>query len=493
MRSGRITATANVCEQEITGIWLEEEISSHTAGGTEFIDIAGKIFLLHADAPFLTSVAYQSHSVPYQYYFFAEQSAEISENLYHEILQSGTLSGSNSMIFNQQDRHVQKLHRHVIRQYGGRETVISAEITDYAMKTYGDLILKEISFQNEETMELLCYGILEQTIAKSAGEFLITLRRAEYATLAECYQGFVTWLNHENIAVTAAEQEFLNLENLPFSSLDSSVDVSGITAGMLLKEFAALEGGNARINHDNKLELGWCSTAPVLTISAENLQTMKIGTERLAAAEGVFSLNPDAQNYIRSARNPEDMLLLHVITPEAFAEACQRIVSSTAENFLLPFSVSALTGVSPFVRAGDCIRILTRNNYAVNVPVMMQEIRNFPFLQSRISMPETADWATIPVDFSRLHIFQISAGNYPDIIYGEIPDYSGMTITAYYFNGNFSVPPQLCEFTVEYSGNYAEITVYFAGCTASHLSGFTYALYTVGGRKLLTTDEKFSQ
>ena len=92
--------------------------------------------------------------------------------------------------------------------------------------------------------------------------------------------------------------------------------------------------------------------------------------------------------------------------------------------------------------------------------------------------------------FSRLHIFQISAGNYPDIIYGEIPDYSGMTITAYYFNGSFSVPPQLCEFTVEYSGNYAEITVYFAGCTANHLSGFTYALYTAGGRKLLTTDEK---
>lgn len=451
----------------------------------------GNIYLSDRSGQYRTKLKYRtSMPVQYQIEFYDEpETTEITDEFQKAVLAGMSADVTYTTV---SENQVYRLKTGYAGSYQNGVLCrhpVSASITEFTMKSYGDAVLKETITQDEETMEMLCYGILEKTVTKNAESFFTSLRIYQIDTLADLYQNFITWLNQEEISITAKNQEFLNLDDMPFIMPDSA-DMSGITAGQLLKEFALLEGGNARINHDNELELGWCSAEPVLTLSAEKLESMRIGTERLAGAEGIFDLNPDAQNQIQTAVRQEDMFLSRFTGTEAFTLACQRMITSFQNGFYLPFSVSALAGASPFVRTGDCIRIMSRSNFAVSVPVMIQEMQAFPFLKSRISMPEATDWTTIPVDFSGTRITGLIAENYPDfIIYGEIPDISDMIITARQPNGEeFTVPVQLCEFSTEFLEVYARITVSFAGQQKSSLTGIRYALYTADSQKLITAD-----
>lgn len=488
--------------QEITGIWLEEN-SVQIDSQNQIRSSIGKAFFLHAQPPYLGYTVFQTVGLdterPYLHFDSEEYQIPITEAVYQEILQNGSLNGTDSIGYchlgysEPFSRHVEKLYLKTIRYYDEnrqlRQKMISGMLLDFEVKSYGEFILKEASTQDEEVLTVCCYGILDRLSNLNAENFFRTAFHSRPATLAEVYQSFIEFLNQNAISVQAGNQEFLTLDSLPAVEPDwSTADFSGLTAAQILKEFAILEGGNAYISHDNLLLLGWNSTEPVLTCSAENTASLRIGNEKLAPAQGIELLYQDCRNLIQTALHPEDMVLPEMTNPENFSEACSAVIHHFDTVLSLPFSVSVLTGASPAVRAGDCIRILTRNRCALKLPVTEQEITAFPFLQSRISHPDGTSWDTIPVDFEYLSINGLRAENWPAFMIFGSPDFSQVIVTALARNGdNFQVENQLCEFEIEMrTPEYAEITVHFCGLQTKHLSTVRYALYTDGGQMLLT-------
>ncbi|MBR1529556.1 MAG: hypothetical protein IJ642_09705 [Oscillospiraceae bacterium] len=491
--------------REITGIWLEEndvQINSQN----QIISSIGKAYLLHSHEPYLTCAVFQTDGLsgqkPYLHFDEQEYAPNLPEELIRKILQSGDLTGTDHIGYGYAgystpfESHVQKLYLRSVRNYDDsqvlRKNILSGEILDFEMKSYGKYTLKEISTQDEETLDLYCYGILDKLENLSAEPFFTRTSFFHADYFSDLYQNFIAWLNQNGIEIQTAEQEFLNLGTLPLMEPDwNTADFSGITAAQVLKEFAILEAGNARLNHDNLLELGRNYAAPVLTVTAEVLESVRLGTEKPAAAQGLEILNQDVRNLIRTSLKREDLCLESLTDQENFLQACSKIIHKFYDDFYLPFSASVLVGASPFLRAGDCIRIVSKNRISVTVPVIMQELTEFPFLKSRVSLSDGTSWETVPVNFSGMVVNGIAAENWPsNVLVGEVPDFSDMIITALRADGqNFQVNTRLCEFEITMkTETYAFFTVCFAGVSSGTYSNLLYALRTASGEKLLTTD-----
>jgi len=491
--------------QRITGLWLEEN-DVQIDHQNQIISSIGKAYLLHPREPYLTYVVFLtaglSEQNPYLHFDDQEHAPELPEELIQKILQSGTLSGTDHIRYCHAGystsfaTHVQKLSLRSVRNYESgvlRQKILSGGILDFEIKSYGKYTLKETSSQDEETLDLYCYGILDKLENLNAESFFTWGNFYQADDFSDLYQKFIAWLNQNGIEIQIAEQDFLNLDTLPLNQPDwSTADFSGITADQILKEFAILEGGNARMNHDHLLELGKNQSAPVLTVTAEALESVRLGTEKLAPAQGVEILNQNVRNLIRTSLKRDELCLSNLTDQENFSQACLKIIHSFDDYFYLPFSAMLLSGAGPFLRAGDSVRIVSKNRISVTVPVMMQEITVFPFLKSRISFTDGTSWETIPVDFSGMIINGIRAENWPSaVLVGEIPDFSDMIITALCANGeNFQINTRLCEFRITMiTETYARFTVVFMGLTSSTYETLLYALRTSDGEKLLTADD----
>lgn len=369
---------------------------------------------------------------------------------------------------------------------------LSGEATSFRTASYGEFTLTETSSQDEETTELICYGILGEIAGINAEPFLEHPYFRFSSTFADVYRAIILWLNTIGYAITAAPQTFLNLDKIPFVFQEDEADRSGVTVGDLLRELAMLEGGNACLNHDGLLELGWCVPEPVITVSAEALSAMRIGTERLRPADGIKFLHPKAENRIDTTLEEKDLFLAPFAEEGTYPEALRRIVESFSANQHIPFSADALVGASPFLRAGDSLRLVSRSGAAVILYVFMQDISHFPFPESHISAPEGTRWRTEPVDFNWQTVDMIEVKNWPEyIIDGEPPDTSDMLVTAHQRNDQtFVVDSTLYQVTTEPRDYYPDIvimTVTFCGKSKSQDVKVYYPLYTGDGKPMTTS------
>lgn len=491
---------------KITGIWTREN-SVQLNEQNQIVSSVGRVYLLHDSAPYLTYAVFLTSGLntekPYLVFDSQEHTVEISESVFQELLQNGNLTGTAEIGYCHLGyatpfaRHIQKLYLKKIKFYDEnqifRQRILSAVCMDFALKTYGDFILKDAVSQDEETLDMYGYGILDKLSDLHAENFFRTAFHSSPETFADLYQIFIAFLQQNHLPIQPAEQNFLNLSALPAVEPDwSTADFSGLTASQILKEFAILEGGHAYINHDNLLTVGWTYSAPVLTAEAGNAETLRIGNELLTPAQGLSFLSQDCRNLIQTSLNAEEMVLPSLTNPENFSQACANIIHHFDNFFLLPFSVSILAGASPFLRTGDCIRIVTKSRSALHLPVTEQEITCFPFLHSRLTFPDGTSWNTVPVDWDYVRINGLRAENWSDFILFGNPDFSDVIVTALLRNGeSFRVENQLCLFeTRRLSSAYAECTVHFAGLQTSHQLAVKYPLYTSGGQILFTNQNK---
>lgn len=490
-------------KQQIFGILIQEERVDISANGN-VTNHYGVIYLLHQNS--VTNIAFTgmtAFGTLHRGVLFSQKESEITitDSLHHAVISDMTKQAEhislNEMTLCRLGvpyvKQTEKLDIRYARYYNKQRKLcrkaLSAEVVIFSPVSYGEFIITETISQDEETTEMLCYGILGQVVGKNAENFFRHLHFATAENFAELYFNFIDWLNQNGISITAKNQEFLNLKNIPVIEPDwNTADFNGITAGEVLKEFAMLEGGNARMNHDNQLEIGWCETEPVLTVSSDNLSSMRIGTERLTPATGMKFLNPDSENVIQTELEYDRLFLKNVTHENAYTEVFQKIISNFGTNLHLPFSAEMLTGASPFLRAGDCIRLVNRSGAVIHVPVFTQDITAFPFLESRISVPENTSWKTTPADFSIFILDKIIVQNWTKfIIYGEPPDTSDMIVIAVLKNGNqFFVSNHLYHVTVEEitDSGKVKMTITFLDKSQSALIPVYYALYTNNGRPM---------
>lgn len=515
--SGTLTTSLEfTCVQDITGMWLEEPRVTVDAGGMP-VRGSGTAYFLHREKPYLTKAAFVTalNLANHPYAGFAagteEETVTVSGALEMRLLTDADGGVSRSRIslwqYDPETLHdvaygerIQTLSvRYAGRYEDGslRRRVIAGEVTVCEPASFGELILTETSAQDEETVEAYCYGILGKLSAISAEGFLQTGYFFVHPgdTFAQLYRNFLTWLGTQGITLAAAEQTYLNLDSLTVTEPDwSQADLTAVTAADVLRCFALLEGGNARMNRDNRLELGWCADTPSMTVSAEITGSLRIGAERLAPATGMTFYQADTRNVIGSAV-PEEKLLVRCFASASDLDAAYaRIVQSMTNGAHLPVRGELLCGGNPLLRAGDCIRAVTRSGVAVNVQVFSQEIDTFPFMRSRISTPEGTDWSTDPVDFYREQIIRINVmSGWPRmIVSGFPPDTSEMVVRALKRSDrSFIVDPALYTVTVRENAEEecAAVTVHFESFTDENpRTLLRYAMYTAAGEPLMTAN-----
>lgn len=499
-------STAFESTHDIQAVCVVEERVDVDENG-RVVNNHGVVYLFHETTPYLTKVSYvaltPTSDFVYQGVHFGstETVMSITEGLqtavvrdicrYHRSMNRMTLCRKGTAFAEQ----TQVLDIRYARYYNGSKVfcrrALSGEATTFRTATYGDYVLRETTGQDEETTEILCYGILGQTAEISAANFFTGIYFLGANTFADLYQNFIRWLNQNGVPVKAASQTFINLDKIPVTIPDwSTTDFSHATAADVLKEFAMLEGGNARMNHDNQLELGWCGTEPVLTVSAETVSSMRIGTGRLTTAQGITLSDAQGENLISVNMDADALILLPFGSKEAYTEAYTRIVDSFPNKIHLPFSADVLGGASPFLRAGDCVRLISRSGAALDVSVLLQDVSCFPFLQSRISAPEGTEWKTVPIDFESLTVIGIQIENLPEyLISGEPPDTSGMIVTALQRNGErFVVDDTLYTVSVFTTVNpgIAAMRVMFTGIQHVTYLPVYSPLYTKNGKPMTT-------
>lgn len=499
--------------QDITGLRLDETHVNYNQYG-QVATCWGTAYFLHDTAPYLTKADYTGAKSPNGNWSLTfagsteEEEVTVSDPLWADIIGDGSGSGistSRIALWHYVDLHhvpyaelIQVLDVRFARYYDGgtlRRRAVSAEVTQYAPASFGEFVLTETAAQDEETVEVLCYGILGQLVKINAAEFLHSGYGYVHAgdSFAQLFQNFLTWLGTKGIPLTAAEQTYLNLDDLTVIAPDwTQLDVSGLTAADVLRCFALLEGGNARMNHDNKLELGWGGTEPVMTVSADRMASLRIGAERLAPATGMTYYQPNTRNVIESSVPEDKLVLMQLTSASALESAYAAIVRSFENGAHLPVTAELLCGGSPLLRAGDCIKAVTRAGAAVNVQLFQQELDRFPLMRSRVSTPEGTGWATEPIDFYALEVIGITVTGWPAfLVSGFPPDTSGMTVTAVQRWGNsFPVDETLYTVTVgAVSNGRAPMTVSFCGFSVTNrLLPVGYALYNSHGQPLTTAD-----
>lgn len=374
---------------------------------------------------------------------------------------------------------------------------VSGKSFCYRTASYGDLVITETTSKDEETTDVLCCGILHKLVGLDASGFFTKANFASAETFAHLFANFMEWLHTHGIPIHAAGQTYLNLGRLPVTEPDlEAADFTGVTADAVLKEFAVLEAGNARMDSDGKLRLGWCEPHPILTVSADVLESLRIGTERLRPATGLEPfLNTHSENVIATGIRADDFVLGRCTTEQGLSTAFRNVVEHFSDVRQIPFNGNLLHGANPYLRAGDTIRAVTRSGTAFCVQIMSQDAGDFPFLQSTLSSPDGTSWTTEPVEIDGLKVTQITVTNWPEyIILGEEPDTSEMIVTAHQRNGDsFTVDDMMYHIEVgppQPQGN-ALMRVTFAQCAESKYITVKSALYTRGGAPLLTEDGRF--
>lgn len=491
--------------QPISGICIEETASTDEYGHVG--NYYGAAYLLHESKPYVTKVGYSGFTKvmgrPYHGVSFSgsEKLVDITAGLQEVMLMDmakrrtsvsqQTLESKDGTV-----KLVQTLDVRYASCYDGGmlfRQPVSGCVTTFSTVSYGEFIITETNAQNEEQIELRCYGILHRLSGMNASGFFTAGRIEQCRKLVSLYYNFVDWLNENGIPVKREQQEYRNLSSI---SIDAEcltgADFSKATAAGILKEFAILEGGNAHINHDNRLELGWCGTVPVMTVATDRMGSLRIGTERLAPASGIAPfLNENSENVIETGT--DKLLLAQIASEDELVIAWQNIIGQFANGAHLPFTGQLLAGGSPFLRAGDCVRVVTRSGAAVPVQIFTQDVSCFPFLQSGISTPEGTNWATLTVDFSQYRVEELTAEGWPEyLLDGFQPDTEGMTVTAHLKNGD--------SFVVE-SGLYSVETrqkmqglgvmcIRFYDCILEKTLPILYPLCTATGQSMCTEDNR---
>ena len=373
---------------------------------------------------------------------------------------------------------------------------VSGMFTVFDFASYGDFLLTETDSQDEDTTEVECCGMLHLLVGLRAADFFTNTYFA-VENFAALFANFTMWLRRKGIPIQEAAQDYLNLSALPVVEPDwQTADFSAVTADELLREFALLEGGNALLDRDGLLRLRWCGTDPVLTISPDVLGNLRIGNERLTSATGLDPFyNPVSENVIRTELQQDRMFLSVCTTAEGFSHAVRNVVEHFSDISQIPFDGKLLCGASPLLRAGDTIRAVTRSGTALCVQIMAQDAGQFPFLQSDISAPSGTGWVTQPIDTDALRVKSITADHVPEYVFaGEMPDISGMIVTAFQENGDsFPVDAALYRVTLGAMTGNVLLTVEFAGCTFRTYIQVRYSLQTAGGETLQTSGgERFA-
>ncbi len=495
-----------IASRDIAAIWLDEtrvDISSDGLVRNNY----GRVILLHTDAPHQTWAAFQGSfgGVDNVYTGFRIDGEE-HEETDADPLQAAVLADAATARIGM----TRSTLCHLGTPFGERitETVVqsSAVYVDgalcrtafggqciiYEPSSYGEITLTESSATDEETTEAVCHGILHKLTALHIGGtsgFLRTYLRGA-ATMADLYSSFLYYLRQEHgISLTAAEQTLADLAALPVVVPDwTTFDDTGLTAGQLLREFALLEGGNARIDRDGKLRLGWCETEPSLVISEEVLGRLRVETERLAPATGIAGLyNEASENVIETST---DELTLAPLTDAAALENVWRtIVARFSPAGHLPFAADLLRGASPLLRVGDCVTAVTRSGAALDVQVLSQEVGQFPALRAALSTPDGTDWTTEPVDYASAKIVHINVTPWPRFLLDdEPPDLSGSVVTAVRMHGaRFTVDPAICVVTrgTPLPNGLAPVTVTFAHCSEQTYLPVYHALTTADGTPIV--------
>jgi hypothetical protein len=370
---------------------------------------------------------------------------------------------------------------------------VGGRIVTFAPASYGEFLLTETSSQDEDTTDVRCCGPLHRLIGLDASTFFTSVYfMAE--DFAELFANFTRWLRDAGIPIEPAAQDYRNLHALPVIAPDwQTADFTGVTADQVLREFALFEGGNAYLDRDGRLRLGWCGTEPVLTVSADVLGSLRIGNERLASATGLDPFwNPMSRNVIETELKTDELALISCTSAQALSMAFQHVVEGFANASQIPFDGELLSGASPLLRVGDTIRTVTRSGVAVEVQLMEQDVRQFPQMTAALSSPDGTSWETQPLHPEDLQVTAIEVEHYPAfVIQGELPDTTGMSVTAVQRGGGrFAVDTALCRIelgTVQTGGNVL-MTVRFAGCFASKYIPVRYLLLNNAGEPFLTVD-----
>lgn len=381
----------------------------------------------------------------------------------------------------------------VYRDGALHRTPIFGEVTRYAADSYGEFVLSDTDAQDEETDEARCYGILSKARDISAADFFTESRFRTISTFLGLYNVFLEWLTGQGLPLTAATQPYLNLPDMQVVQPDwQTADFSVYTAADVLRGLAVIEGGNARINCNGELVLGWCSKEPTMTVSADVLGSLRIGAEQPRRAQGIDLRNQEGGNVIETGQRPEQMWMQYFIDGSEYDIMCDNIISNIDNRQRIPITADLLIGASPLLRAGDSIRVVTKSGATIVAEIMQQDVDAFPHMEARISSPDHTDWTTWAVDYEQ--VLDLRVTGWPEyVISGFAPDISGMVVEAEIREGveyvYITVYPGLYTFICneEPRNNRCAMAVRAMGTQKTAFAELLYPMTTALG-ELLTTD-----
>lgn len=472
----------------------------------------GTLYLAHGTEPYLTRIGFIGYTYSAQTpggfdFDSTEQTVTITSPLYAAVVRDlGADLSCNRITFdaNGQESPDPALlgvrtdmltirSRAVYRSGELHRSPVSGEVTRYVPDSYGTFVMREMAAQDEETDEVRLYGLLGEAAYIPAADFFRSGDFVGATTFAELYTAFLGWLSRQGLTLTAVQQSYLNLSDLRVTAPDQTADFSGVTASDILRGLAALEGGNARLDKSGRLLLGWCGDTPVLTVSAESLSALRIGTEAPRAAQDIDLRAPDGKNVIATGQQPEQMWMRYLLDSTELDTACDRIVAAVDNRHRIPVTADLLEGAGPLLRAGDCIRLVTRSGGVLVTELMQQDVDAFPHMEARITTPDHTSWDTYTVDYEDTKVIGLTVTGWPAfVVSGYPPDTSGMAVTANCTrtgteSNDFIVDPALYSFsyTEQPAFDRCGMRVSFAGTQQGAYAALLYPL-TAAGEPLLT-------
>ncbi len=403
----------DTAEQEIAGMYLEEK--ADLKEGDEAV-VTGRLSLYHTTPPYRTG--YQLTMTKDIINVEREPDADASSLLERSVFRDLALEHYSAVQSTVRypdgtvDNYASQIE--TIRTSYFERDILVREILNgtqvlFDFCSYGNFIITESTVHEDDVMEMTAYGELYKLVGVNAEDFFTEEYIIEGETLADVYRSFCGYLSEKiGMQLTAAEQEFLNLDKLIVTTIWADRNYQGITAARFLRELALLEGGCARVTADGKLLLGWCCKDPVLTLSANELDRLKISSNMPGAAEGLEIYDPRPagvthQNLVGTAiGNDDDMLYVYgLLYTKDIPEMLIAVIDSFSDPGIVPYSASAVCGGSPFLRAGETVRLISRAGAVIDAQVLMQDVSIFPMLHTELSAPDGTSWKTQSVPQAR--------------------------------------------------------------------------------------------
>lgn len=491
--------------KEASGMVVEEDVR-YAADGT-LISVEGTVWLYHEEVPYCSRHLMRCSAADPRILLFGEPleitpDTSLQENAFidlarqHYCVVKSNIYRDGVLVDSYITRTRQQETGHfrndmLIREVQGGEAIRLHEAT------YGTYTIREAALCDDDVLSIIAYGELDKLSAINVESFFTDSYITAGSTLEDLYLSFIAYLNKgHRMNLVPAQRKYINLSSSIVSNNWINLDYSDITAARFLREIAFWEGGNARINAEGELQLGWISDDVVLTLSANELERLRLSSYTLTAAEGTSKYDPKVlgvthQNIIYTDIETDDeanrMYVHGLVMTETIPDMYMNIIRHFGESDLLPFSASVAVGASPYLRAGDRIRLISRNGVVGYAQIQTQDISLTTMMRAELNAPDGTTWKTCPVNLQERRVKRLRIDNMPVIqTIGEQPDISGITVTAELNNGEQFLVGEVY-YSVQLQGDWMvpgvmKCIITFAGASAE------FDITMIDGAVLTTND-----